>query len=134
MKIVMEYSEHGGYECGCYEHVLCFEYESKEAFIIDFEICLNEVRLNRFFYKKNREEWDKEKPALKNNVEKAREWLGKQPNRPSDKFEFCGQKFDYENFVIVGEWESPSFIKENEQFELPEVYELDEWWQAKRLN
>lgn len=43
-KIVVCYDIYGGFECGSYPQVLCFEYESSEAWLLDFETALKSCK------------------------------------------------------------------------------------------
>lgn len=44
MKIVVDYMTAGSFQCGSYNIVLCFEYESTEAWLVGFDELLKESK------------------------------------------------------------------------------------------
>jgi hypothetical protein len=131
MKIVVCYDTGGDYECGSYHHSLCFEYESPEAFLVDFETAVKEKieRLQR--WNEREKKWQDEKPAPylsgrgKNREllkQKHAEWLNQRPSITDDfersDFNFCGYEFSIHDFTYGGNYAN---------LDLPNVYSLEEW-------
>lgn len=130
-KIVVRYSSDGGYECGCYDHVLCFNYESPEAWVVHFEELLKERKKQIKETEEAYRKWIKRQPPHtmvvgghvlfdkkhKGAEEKYALWLGQQPQYPQRDFIFCGHNFYIEDFCV------------GDDLTLPEVYELNEWFE-----
>lgn len=134
MKIVMQYWLDGGYECGAYEITKCFEYESTEAFLVDFE---NAIVKSRAEYDNNRNTllaWQRKEPLKLHvndkNFEKKKdkfeaawnEWIKERPDCEfTTEFIFCGQQFDFLDFL-----EKDKIILDDLS-----VHELNEWFTLK---
>lgn len=109
MKIVVKYELDGGYDCGSYQQTLCFNYESTEAFLVNFEIALK---------------------AKLAEVKATREKEGY--HYIKSDFVFCGHEFDASDFIVAqDEWMSAKKHKsKTEEIELPDVFELEEWFES----
>ena len=117
--------------CDCHsEHVLCFRYESAEAWLVHFE-----EKLRKCFHDWEHDyklygEWQARKPNLSvkgtKNRQKAEEkynlWKKEEPNKGNSSFEMCNHTFYFWDFYTLRgstHWENP----------LPEVHELNEWFE-----
>lgn len=113
MKIVVTYETDGGYECGSYLNVYCFNYDSAEAWFLDFEEAL----------KNQIEKWEKNRKEIDNYWRNMPRVKDKSiPIEVSDEFYFCGREFSIHTF------------KNKEGFCLPLVLELDEWFEQQCVN
>jgi len=106
MKIVMEY-ELSDFDCGSYLQIYCFEYESCEALICNFEDACKECK----------EKHDEMRAFLFLALGSTKE-----PKIVSTEFYFGGVLFDYRDFYNNG------------KVELPKITELEEWFEYKKNN
>jgi hypothetical protein len=129
MKIVMQYELSGGYECGCYEITKCFEYESTEAFLVDFETAIEKTKEEYNNNRKLVEDWRRREPfklsSNDKNFDKKKakyeskweEWAKERPTFDfSTEFTFCSQQFDFNDFL--------------DPYEL-RIHELNEWFDLR---
>lgn len=126
MKIVMQYNVDGGYECGTYEIVLAFEYDSAEAFLLDFEKAWQEIDEQIRNHEKQIKEWRKSESEPKNATQKDyNKWIANFPATPGSTFYFCGHSFYWNDFR--------EFDRKSKEYKviLPNVYELNEWHTKK---
>jgi hypothetical protein len=102
-KLVITYDIDGGFECGSYEQIICLEYESPEAFIVEFE--------------------DK----LKCAYEQYKKWFATPWNKRGNlSYVPYGQhivmnfvKFPLEHFVT------------KDAYEMPDIRTLEEWFYSR---
>lgn len=116
-KIVMRYCSD---QC---ETVLCFNYESPEAFLLDFEAKLKEVQSQVTEVQAAWNAWNDNKPKgniMHSSVRKAVvEYMKNTPKPPSipGEIKFCNYSF----------W-ATDFCRYNpDRIVLPEVFTLEEW-------
>jgi hypothetical protein len=126
MKIVVTYTT-GDWE-GTYDHILCFNYESAEAWLVDFDNKLKEMKAKREEFKKLEKEWYKREPSIhKLSPERANEvmakWYSIRPMVTYGVFTFCNYHF-YTNDFIYGD----------SSVNLPDVFELNEWFDGVAKN
>lgn len=130
-RIVMTYSTGGGYECGSYEHVMCFNYESIEAFYVHFEDALKEAKEKTDQYTSVYDKWNRSRPLDKkdkNYKKLCDEWFAKRPmGNHSDNFSFIGIEFDWRDFW-VGEHLGDGC------WDMPDIKEINEWFASKVEN
>ena len=109
----------------------CLEYESAEAFLVDFESKLKTQIKLRTQYHQNCEQWQNRRPSLKSSTikEEFLKWQTECPNSPKDTFDLAGIEWERTDFAFRTLERSDRF---NESYELPEVYELNEWWEKHK--
>ena len=129
MKLVVCYTVGDGCTYHC-DVVKCFEYESAEAFICDFETTLRSAI--RYCTEQNEllNNWQASRPDDK---AKHSAWYASRPDIHSykiNRFEFCGQEFDIDEF-LSHDFDRPKITAD---VVLPDVYELDEWFEKTKNN
>lgn len=120
MRLILEFTQKGdGYESGDCYYTVPAEYESAEAFLVDFETKLKDI-VERFEEAKSKMSWD---TAKKGNPE----WDHYCEVSTEIQLGFClgGQRW-YPHFFYDGVY---GYTKE--PIILPRVYELSEWWETR---
>ena len=131
IKLVLEYSD-GDESCSC-DYIHCFEYESKEKFLFDFELEATNQYEKREEIQKKYDAWKAKNPVFDGRVSpkkqtEAREaWLQENPGYPMGEFEFIGHQFNWRTIFYFDEKEKKLL------FIQPYVYELEEWFQNKLM-
>lgn len=124
-KLVMVIDQ-SDYECSCQEYY-AFEYKSKDDFILDLQILLEEnlkernavAKIWRDYYNK---EPNRCGPHKSVNLQ-WQEWFSKRPKEIDDSFSFCKCKFKLNLFTLDKGWHDWKLF-------MPDIYTLDEWFEA----
>lgn len=131
MKLVLQYYIDGGYECNSCLEIVCFEYDSAEAALIDFEKKLKELRSKRDKYIKDVEihrlskpKYNIKNPTLK-QIKKRQEWLESRPEWKDGNYDFV---------IFNHNFELMNYLCEDNALLLPSIYELEEWWSVTKNN
>lgn len=129
-QIVMSHN-YSNYECPGTE-VLCFEYDSPEAFLVGFEDAWRAANQRLKDSKIAVEKWLSNRPKSRSKSRKHEEemqkWFASRPKDADHYFLFCGYRFQIEEFQNNGE------AGQKDPFDVPDVYELQEWFKARCIN
>lgn len=114
MQLVVTYTK--GVLYGVCKEVVCFEYESKQAFIADLEQAVYNARRHCQETKKAWHDWKKQEPEPY-YTEKWNQWANSEPDH-SWTFLFLGHKFPLGCFAGLLE----------NGIHMPEIMELQQWF------
>lgn len=120
MKLVVQKWYGGDYECGSYCDMHCIEYESAEKFYCDLEAKLKEELEKRQEYRKDLLKWqmnpDNQVCSLKTSFFD----------------EFCIGEAMFQPSNLITERKVCREGRREDTIDMPEIYELEEWWNKKR--
>lgn len=124
-KIVLTYSTLDDPECHCDYHD-CFEYESTEAFLVNFEKVLLEAMVKQKAGHAELTAWQDKMPKDPRQEELYYAWRATRPDftwEDVDEFQFAGKGFYVSDFVS----------RDDNRIVMPKIQTLDEWFESKKI-